>query len=128
MKILVVSVVSLLLGVAIGWYAERHHSEHEKTEIVQQMVEGGESSDRYKAVLAARAIESIESGNPQEAVRLLSTPVAHYYSVYTEAGGKDERRAEIRALIEQLASTNQVVAARIAEVMQAATTHSSKTP
>src|SRR5438552_8211097 len=113
MKARVACVVSLLLGVAIGWYAERRHAEHEKAQIVQQTVEGDESSDRERAVRAVRAIESIQSGDTQQAVQLLSTPVAHYYTLYTEAGRKEERRAETRGLIEQLARTNQVVAARI---------------
>jgi hypothetical protein len=116
MKTPFASVVSLLLGVAIGWYAERRHAEHEMTQIVQQMVEGGESCDRERAVRAVRAIQFIQSGEIQQAVHILSTPVAHYYTLYTEAGNKEERRAETRALIEQLARTNQVVAARIAEV------------
>jgi len=116
MKTLTASVVSLLLGMAIGWYAERRHFGHEKTQIVDQMVEGGESADREHAVRAVRAIESIQSGDTQKAVQILSTPVAHYYTLYTEAGSKEERRAETRALIEQLAKTNQIVAARISEL------------
>jgi hypothetical protein len=115
MKTLFTSVVSLLVGVAIGCYAERRHGEHDKTQIVQQMVEGGESSDRAGALRAVRAIESIQSGDTSRAVQILSAPVADYYTLYTEAGSKQERRAETRALIEQLARTNQVVAARIAE-------------
>ena len=100
---------------AIGWYAERRHAEHEKAQIVQEIVEGGESSDRERAVRAVRAIESIQSGDTQQAMQFLSTPIAHYYTLYTEPGNSQERRSETRALIEQLARTNQVVAARIAE-------------
>ena len=47
---------------------------------------------------------------------MLSTPIAHYYTFYTEPGTKDEKRAETRAIIEQLSRTNQIVATRIAEV------------
>ena len=63
MKTLIASVVSLLLGVAIGWYAGRRHFHQEKTLVVDQMVEGGESADRERAVRAVRAIESIQSGD-----------------------------------------------------------------
>jgi hypothetical protein len=115
MKTLITSIVSLLIGLAVGWYAERRHSEHEKTQIVQQMFEGAESSDRERAVRAVRAIQLIESGEARQAVQILSSPVAYYYTLYTDAGSKEERRAETRAVIEQLAKTNQVVAARIAE-------------
>ena len=116
MKAFLSAAVSLILGMGLGWYCEHHRAEREKTEIVQQMVEGGESSDRERAVRAARAIQLIESGQPQQAVQILASPVAHYYTMYTGAGTKEERRAETRALIEQLAKSNQVVAARIAEL------------
>ena len=94
MKALIASVVSLLFGLAIGWYIERGRAEHEKTQIVQQTVEGSETSDRERAVRAVRAIESIQSGDTQKAVQLLSTPVAQYYTLYTESGIRDEKRAE----------------------------------
>jgi hypothetical protein len=116
MKTMIASVVSLLLGLAIGWYAERRHAEHEKTEIVQQMLQAGESSDREGAVRAVSTIGSIQSGDIPQAMQLLSAPVARYCELCTAAGSKDERRAETRAIIQQLARTHQVVAARIAEL------------
>jgi hypothetical protein len=116
MKTLIAISLSMLLGLAIGWYSARGYFDHQKAQIVEQMVEGDESSDRERALRAVRAIESIESGNTEQAVQILSTPVAHYYTVYAEAGSKEERRAETRALIEQLARTNHVVAVRLAEV------------
>ena len=114
MKTLITSTVSLLLGLAIGWYVEHRHSEHEKTEIVQQLVEGIESSDGEKAGRAVLAIQAIDSGDKQRAVQLLSHPVARYYSFYSDVGA-NERRKKLIVMIEELARTNQVVAARIAE-------------
>jgi hypothetical protein len=114
----------LILGLGLGWYFEHHRAEREKTEIVQQMVEGGESSDSEHAARAARAIQFIDSGQPQEAVRLLSGPIAHYYSVYGDLS-LNEGRSKVRSLIEGVAKTNQVVAARIAE---AATNSQIKAP
>ena len=115
MKVLIAVSLSMLLGLAIGWHFGRRHFEHEKTQIADQMVQGYESSDRERAIRAVRAIESIQSGDTQQAMQFLSTPIAHYYTLYTEPGNNQERRSETRALIEQLARTNQVVAARIAE-------------
>jgi len=123
MKTFLASVASLILGLGLGWYFEHHRAGREKTEIVQQMVEGGESSDREHAARAARAIQFIDSGQPQEAERLLSGPIARYYSEYGELS-TNERRSKLRSLIEELAKTNQVVAARIAE---AATNSQTKT-
>lgn len=124
MKTLIASALSLLLGFLSGWYIEHRHSEREKNEIVQQMVEGGESSDGEHAARAARAIQFIESGEPKRAVELLSGPVAHYYLAYGELNG-NERRSKLRSLVEGLAKTNPVVAARMAEL---ATNSQPKTP
>jgi hypothetical protein len=114
MKILLASAVSLLLGLVMGWYIEHRRAEHEKTEIVQQMVHWSESADGEHAARAARAVQFIGSGDTQRAVQLLSGPVAYYYSVYGDDHSNDER-SKVRALIEQIARTNQVIAARIAE-------------
>ena len=114
MKTVIASTVTLILGLGLGWYFEHRRAERGKTEIVHLMVEAGESSDGEQAARAARAIQFIDSGQPQEAVRLLSGPIAHYYSVYG-ALSANERRSKVRSLIEQLAKTNQAVAARIAE-------------
>ena len=120
MKTLTASAVSLLLGLVIGWYIEHCHAERDKTEIVKVMVQGTESSVALGATTAASVIQLIESGEVQQAVQLLSSPVAHYYPLYADTVRTDERSTKLRALIEQLAKTNQVVAARIAEVSNAA--------
>ena len=124
MKTLVMSAVALVLGLVTGWFVENHRAQREKSKIVELMVDGGESSDSVHAARAVRAIQLIESGEAQDAIRLLSTPIADYYSRYTETATNDERRMKLRGLIEQLAKTNQIVAARIAE----ATKDGSKQP
>jgi hypothetical protein len=115
MKTLIASAISLVLGLAIGWYVEHSRAKREKAEIIEQMMEGIASSDRELAARAVRAIQSIESGEGQQAVQLLSTPIARYYLAYTNADRIDERSTKVLTLIEQLAKTNQIVAARIAE-------------
>ena len=124
MKILLASAISLLLGLVVGWYIEHRRAEHEKTEIVQQMVQGSESADAEHAARAVRAVQFIELGDTQRAVQLLSGPIAHYYSLYGD-DHRNDQRSKVRALIEQIARTNQVVAARIAE---ASTNTQFKTP
>jgi hypothetical protein len=79
-------------------------------------VEGTEISEALQATVGARAIELIGAGDTQQAVQLLSGPIARYYALYSAAGRNDERSTKLRALIEQLARTNQVVAARITEL------------
>jgi hypothetical protein len=111
MKALITSFVSLLLGLVIGWYIEHRHAEHEMTDVLEQSVQAIDSGNRLDAVYAMRAIEIIESGQTQNAVRFLCKPIADYYYVYTIDGWpKDERSIKLRAQIKQFTSTNQIVA------------------
>jgi hypothetical protein len=114
MKILLATFVSLFLGLGIGWYIGHRHASYYVPEIAREAVAGIESSDGEKAGRAVRAIQAIDSGDAQGAVQLLSHPIAHYYLLYSDLDTNDRRRRMI-ALIEQLARTNQIVAARIAE-------------
>jgi hypothetical protein len=118
MKTFVASVVSLLVGLAIGCcIGYRYYEWHITNEAIQQMVKGGESSDAYEAAMSARAIGLIDSGEEQKAVRMLSYPIAHYYYIYASSTFTNEQRLKLRAMIDSLASTNQIVAALIAEEM-----------
>ena len=115
MKTLIASVLSLGLGFFIGWHFGHYHTGHGTIEAVQQLVETTEASDAAEAARDARAISSIESGDMKEAVRSLSTPVAHYYAVYGNLSVNSEQRSKVRGLIEQVAKTNQVVASSISD-------------
>lgn len=115
MKTLIASVLSLALGLFIGWHFGHRHAGHETTEAVQQLVEATEASDAAEAARDARAISSIESGDTKEAVRSLSTPVAHYYAVYGNLSVNSEQRSKVHALIDQVAKTNQVLASSISD-------------
>ena len=116
MKTLVISVVSLFVGLVVGWLVEHRHSEDEKNDIVAQMVKGMESSDRVQAARSVRAISLIGAGDAQAAVQLLAGPIADYCSEYGEFVRNDERSIKLREAIAELARTNQVVAGRLAEV------------
>jgi hypothetical protein len=111
MKTLIASFVSLLLGFVIGWYIEYRNAEHEMTDVVEEMQQPIESLDRLDAASAIRAIEIIQSGQTQKAVRFLCRPIADYYYMYSSDGWpKDERSMKLRAMIEQFVSTNKIVA------------------
>ena len=116
MKLCITSVACLAVGLAIGFFAQRHYFQHEKAQVVRDMVEGIETAEREHALRAVRAIESIQSGDTQKGMQLLSSPVARYYTEYTEPGTKEKKRAETRAVIEQLAKSNQIVATCISEL------------
>lgn len=110
MKPLITSFASLLLGVFIGWYFEHRHAERKMTDVVEQMQQPVVSSDREKAVRAVRAIECIQAGDRSNAVRLLSRTVGDFYYFYAGLTHNDERTRQTLAWVEQVASTNAVVA------------------
>jgi hypothetical protein len=114
MKTLLATGISLFLGLGIGWYIGHRQAFYYVPETTREAVAGIESSDGEKAARAVRAIQAIDSGDAQGAVQLLSHPIAHYYLLYSDIDTNDRRKRMI-ALIEQLARTNQIVAARIAE-------------
>lgn len=115
MKTSSVSVVSLVIGLMMGWSMERFFSEREKARMVQEMVEHTRGSGEERAARATLAIEAIESGQSNKAVELLAMPVAYYHALYADSLGKDERTRRLLARIDELAKTNQLVAARIEE-------------
>ena len=114
MKILLASVASLFLGLGIGWYIGHRQAFYYVPETTREALAGIESSEGEQAARAVRAIEAIDSGDAQRAVKLLSHPIAYYHLLYSGLDTTDRRKSMI-AMIEQLARTNQVVAARIAE-------------
>jgi hypothetical protein len=102
-------------GSYIGY---RHYDTHITNQAVQQMMEGLESSDRFKAALAVRSITLIESGESSNAVQLLSRRVGEFYRSYADLTHNDERTKQLLGLIEKVASTNAVVADEIHRKIQ----------
>jgi hypothetical protein len=118
MKTCFASVIFLLVGLATGFYiGYRDYHKHIADEAVQQLVESMESSDALMAVMSARTISLIDSGQDQQAAQLLSYPIAHYYYLYASSTFTNEQRLKLRVLIDGLASTNQIIAAQIAKEM-----------
>ena len=116
MKTLIASAVCMLLGLAAGCYVGyRYCDRHTSNVAIQQMVESLENSDALAAVTSARTISLIDSGESQRAVQMLSFPIARYYFVYASSTFTNEERLKLRAMIDALASTNQIVAAQIAK-------------
>jgi hypothetical protein len=117
MKTLIVSFVSLLLGLAAGWYFEHRQAEHEMTDAVKHI----QIHNRQEAAIDLRAIELIQSGDTHRVVQLLSIPIASFYAWNMNLIHNDkvavpwnnEVTKSLLTQIEQFARTNQVVAAQI---------------
>jgi len=113
MKTLIASFVSLLLGLAIGWYFESRHAERQMTDVVEKMLRPIEASDRLEAARGIRAIQLIEAGNTNQAIEMFSFPIAGFYSEYQGLSHNEKRTQDLVAEIKKFAETNQVVAAQI---------------
>jgi hypothetical protein len=119
MKTLIASVVCLLVGLWAGFYiGYRYWDRHSTSQAMQAMVESLESHEALMASMSARTISLIDSGQDQQAIQMLSFPIASYYYVYASSTFTNEQRLKLRALIDGLASTNQIVAAQIAREMK----------
>ena len=117
MKGIIPAGVSLLVGLAIGGYVGyRLYDGRVTNDAVNLMLEGHESSEAEHASRATHAIELIESGETQKAVRLLSKPIAYYYCLYADHADTQERR-QICAMIDRLVSTNKTVGEEVTNEM-----------
>jgi hypothetical protein len=115
MKIIIIALISLLVGVGVGWYFGYTRPTAKTDRYVRQQMQEIEDDNAIAAIFAVNTIPLIESGQTQNAVRMLSFPIARYYSIYTTKFYTNDVRLKLRAKIEQLASTNQIVAAQIKE-------------
>jgi hypothetical protein len=113
MKIIVTSLVSLLVGIAIGWYVGYSRPTAKYDRYAQQEMQKMKDEGALSAIYATRAIEMIQAGDTQKAVYALSFPIANYYVIDSRNPGTNETRLRIRSEIEGLARTNMQVAAQI---------------
>jgi hypothetical protein len=113
MKTMAISLVSLLIGICVGWYAGYTRPFHEGLRYLHTQDDAYESGHAMAASLAVDAIQSFDAGESQKAIQFLSLPIASYYSTYSIFAGTNAERLKVTARIEQLAQNNQIVAARI---------------
>jgi hypothetical protein len=123
MKLKIAVVLLMIAAMSIGFFIGRFYAgsflqrghaapgltEAEIAEAVEQAEQARESSTGVEAARDVRAIEFIESGETKRAVQLLSHPIAEHYHSYA-VNADTERRRKLRAAIEELASTNKIVA------------------
>jgi hypothetical protein len=115
-KIIIASLVSLLVGSSIGYYFGYIRPTATFARETRQQLDMYENGKTMAAAVSVDAMQYIDSGEISNAVQLLSMPIA---SCYCDSGLQVHTNAErlkLRGDIEQLASTNQVVAARIKEM------------
>jgi hypothetical protein len=123
MKLKLAVVLLMLAATSIGFFIGRFQAGgrpepgHAKPELSEAelseafaLMEGREESlSGVETARDVRAIEFIESGETKRAVQLLSHPIAHHYYSYAIHASTDRGR-KLRALVEQLVSTNKILA------------------
>jgi hypothetical protein len=113
MKIIIISLFSLLVGAGFGWYFGYTMPIAKANRDARQEMLSIQADDSMAAIIAIRAVPLIESGDTQKAVQWLSKPIGSYYRVYALHAGTNEERLNLRGQIEEMASTNSVIAAEI---------------
>jgi hypothetical protein len=117
MKTIVSCLVTLVIGVIIGWSFEGNRAKRDKESLVEEMLLSVESADTMHVAYDAKAIGLIASGNIVDAVETLSHPIAHYYQLYQGHITDNQTRLKLRTAIEELMRTNLVVDRSIKERM-----------
>ena len=117
MKIIIISSLCLLGGVGVGWHFGYTRSNARVAKEVGSVLEAQQSGDAVAATIAVEAVKCIDAGDTQKAVQVLSFPIAHYCVVFHYDSPTNESLQKLRSRIDQLAQTNQIVAAQIAKEM-----------
>jgi hypothetical protein len=113
MKIIIASLVCLLVGSGFGYYFGYTRPTTKTDRYVWEQMHQMSDDNGAAAIVAMDAIPAIEAGDAQKAVQYLSFTIASYYTTHAIQPHSDALRLKLRTEIEQLASRNEIVAARI---------------
>ena len=109
MKTIIGLVIGLLIGSVFGWYLGYTRPIAKANREARQALHNTEVDDCMAAIIAVRTIPLVEAGETNKAIQWLVKPIGSYYRVYATRAGTNEERLRLRTMIEQLASTNQMV-------------------
>ncbi|MGO9476353.1 MAG: hypothetical protein ACLP7I_00255 [Limisphaerales bacterium] len=111
MRFIIPYLVCFLVGVGIGWYVGHTLQIAEARRVVNQgMTKVEEVYDAAEARSALRAVPIIQSADTKQAVDWFARPIAIYYHKFAGEACTNSERQILRDMIEQLASTNKIVA------------------
>jgi len=112
MKPIVTSLVSLLVGIALGWYFGYVQPNTKANREAMKQFAIIDADDSMAAAVAYRTFILYDAGETQKAMQSLAWPIGFYYR-YNKTRPLTQERSNFLAKIEKLASTNQVVATEI---------------
>ena len=117
MRLAVAFTCGLVVGLAIGWFTGYIHPRNAATRRAMRFVDRAEPEFHGEAVYAIKAVQLIEAGDSNSAVKVLAGPIASYYRFYASQPGTNEHRLRARAVIDEMARTNSTIADRIQSEM-----------
>ena len=112
MKTIVISLFSLLVGFALGWYFGYVQPIAKANREAMRQLALSDADDSMAAAVAYRTFMLYDAGETQKAMQSLAWPIGVYYR-FNKTRPFTEERSNFLFKIEQLASTNQVVATEI---------------
>ena len=117
MKPAVVLFVVALVGSAAGWFLGSSHVTARSREKTDEAVSRRAELDQTLATdYALLTIPLVERGDTNAAVERLSRMIAVYYNNYAIQPGTNEWRLRGRRVIDEMASTNQILARMLKQV------------
>jgi hypothetical protein len=112
MKILATSIFSLVIGFGLGWYFGYARPNAEANRDAIRWFGKSDDDDSMAAAIAYRTFKLYDAGETQKAMQKLAWPIGVYYR-YNKTRTLTADGSNFLAKIEQLASSNKVVAAEI---------------
>lgn len=118
MKLFLGIAIGLIVGVALGWIAGYVHPNRKAIRQLERYTEkvrrDREPEGTTTAVYAIKGVQLIAAGMTNEAIKVLSHPIARYYEFYASDLGTNQYRRRMREVIDELARTNQIVSESLA--------------
>jgi ribosomal protein L22 len=118
MKTLFLCLISLLVGIGVGWHFSRQQAESEFKDRVERAKDSIESSLRTGETKARQAAESIKTTEGGKAVKSLSKQIAAFYKTHAKSAQNDEQTKHVMSWIDQMAKTNKDIADAIQDGAQ----------
>ena len=111
-------IIGLVIGIVVGWlagYVHPNRKDMRRLERYTEKVQKEREPDSTATVIySIKGVQLIAAGLTNEAIEILSHPIARYYQSYAANPGTNEYRRRMRQVIDDLARTNLIVGASLA--------------
>jgi hypothetical protein len=110
--------IGLVLGAALGWVTGYVYPKRTALRRLERYVAKVErEKEPYSttaAIYSIKGVQLIAAGMTNEAIKILSHPIADYYETYAANPGTNRYRSRMREVIDELARTSESVRTSLA--------------